>query len=290
MKKFILPEKWAVKDCKEVSGWASKKFGSGNYVRENEYLNVKNLGGRLQQDYFFCQKKEGYTEITLDQFKQYVLKQNPEKMKKQDFTIEGTVALKKAFIEDGGFKITSIDYEDYLTSSKQIDNALTSIGAIQEDRINFNLNTQYGEALEYVREYFKTEEPEFKVGDLAVNTDESSNYYNGELGIIEYLSDTHFTFKGKPQSECNHKPLDYLRKPTTLEIEEYNNTKLPEINGYEGSFEKGCLKYGFAELPIRWFKYNKWNRSIKSMVLSSGVEINEEQMNQIRRVVNAKTK
>ena len=58
--------------------------------------------------------------------------------------------------------------------------------------------------------------------------------------------------------------------------------KLPTIDGYEGKIEGDELRYGCASLSKEWFN-NSSNRHIKSMVLSSGVVINEEQMEQIRK-------
>lgn len=72
---------------------------------------------------------------------------------------------------------------------------------------------------------------------------------------------------------------------TSEEAVEYRDSliKLPIINGYQGEEKLGdCIKYGCAYIPKAWFTESN-NRHIKSLVLSSGVEINEEQMNQIRK-------
>lgn len=61
--------------------------------------------------------------------------------------------------------------------------------------------------------------------------------------------------------------------------------KLPKINGYEGNLKNNKLTYGCAHLSKKWFNSSN-NRHIKSMVLSSGVEINENEMNQIREYLN----
>lgn len=215
-------------------------------------------------------------------------------MKKQDFTIEGSVALKKAFIEECGvgmhevfFGIFTLDEYKYLINS---DKGFAGINS--KCNLNFNLNTQYGEALEYVREYFKPEEPEFKVGDyiIPIGCTKETVRIITNFDIIE--NDLHWSEK-EDLILIHSWPLGKIRHATPEEIEDYNNPKLPTINGYEGKLVDKMIVYGndCAKIPTKWFKDTFGaTRHIKSMVLSSGVEINEEQMNKIRKVVNAKTK
>lgn len=76
--KFILPTLWKVKDCKEVTDYARNRFSKGmnNTVRPNDFLCV-------DEDiptYWFLRENidsrfNDFTEITLEQFKQYVLKE-----------------------------------------------------------------------------------------------------------------------------------------------------------------------------------------------------------------------
>jgi hypothetical protein len=69
------------------------------------------------------------------------------------------------------------------------------------------------------------------------------------------------------------------------EIEEEKKPRLPVINGKKGEITlHKDIGYGCARLLKGWF-LDSGNRHIKSLVLSSGVEINEEQMNQIREFV-----
>jgi hypothetical protein len=69
------------------------------------------------------------------------------------------------------------------------------------------------------------------------------------------------------------------------EIEEEKKPRLPVINGKKGEITlHKDIGYGCAKLLKGWFLESD-NRHIKSLVLSSGVEINEEQMNQIREFV-----
>ena len=66
---FVLPEKWYIKDCEEVSKYAVSKWKYNGRVTNRYYCeNTKT--------YYFCEKHQipsDYKEITLAQFKQYVL-------------------------------------------------------------------------------------------------------------------------------------------------------------------------------------------------------------------------
>jgi hypothetical protein len=75
-KDFVLPEQWCVRDCEEVALYAHEKWGCGNYISPDRYYHG---GGYEFYDYYI---HEGYTEITLEQFKKYVLKQDDMKEKK----------------------------------------------------------------------------------------------------------------------------------------------------------------------------------------------------------------
>ena len=60
--------------------------------------------------------------------------------------------------------------------------------------------------------------------------------------------------------------------------------QLPIINKHKGTIEGDIIKYGCAELDIAWFKASN-NRSITDIKLDSGVVINKEQIEQIRKVL-----
>lgn len=68
---FVLPEKWCIKDCEEVSEWASFEFDCAKFVNEGFYLVVSR---EFKDGYVFKKEKPtNCTEITLEQFKKYVL-------------------------------------------------------------------------------------------------------------------------------------------------------------------------------------------------------------------------
>lgn len=74
---FVLPEKWCVRHHQEVAEYIIKLLGSnkGNYFEDLEKFSHfppsptgRNFGG-----YCYRKKLDGYTEITFEQFKKYVL-------------------------------------------------------------------------------------------------------------------------------------------------------------------------------------------------------------------------
>lgn len=70
--------------------------------------------------------------------------------------------------------------------------------------------------------------------------------------------------------------------------------QLPTINGYSGSYENGIIKYGCAEFSKMFFEHlnstnsHLGNRTIKSIKLSSDVEISIEEIKQIVEYINNK--
>lgn len=69
---------------------------------------------------------------------------------------------------------------------------------------------------------------------------------------------------------------------------------LPTINGYSGSYKNGIIKYGCAEFSKMFFEHlnstssHIGNRTIKSIKLSSDVEITIEEIKQIVEYINKK--
>lgn len=70
--------------------------------------------------------------------------------------------------------------------------------------------------------------------------------------------------------------------------------QLPTINGYQGSYKSGIIKYGCAEFSKMFFEHlnstnsHLGNRTIKSIKLSSDVEITIEEIKQIVEYINKK--
>lgn len=62
---------------------------------------------------------------------------------------------------------------------------------------------------------------------------------------------------------------------------------LPKINGYEGEDEGDEIKYGCARLSKSWFEKTE-NRHILTLELNSGVRIESEEMEAIRKYLDSK--
>lgn len=206
-------------------------------------------------------------------------------MEKQNFSIEGTVALKKAFVEELNLTTSSkgsITYWTYLTNGL----GAHLCGVNKERDIHFKLPQQWDEAVIYAKEFFR-KEPEFKSGDYIVTVGAGRKDEARKIVECEVRDDMLFWNEcGNTREYFVHSwELSRIRHATTEEIEEYNRPKLPVINGYIGEDNGDTLKYGCAELSKKWFTTTA-NRSIQSMVLSSGVEINAEQIEKIRKYLD----
>ncbi len=92
----------------------------------------------------------------------------------------------------------------------------------------------------------------------------------------------------------HHWPVIDCRLATKKEIDEFENkNKLPVINGYYGLLKDGMITYNGvcavfdAEFFINLAKvYAGQNRTIKSITLSSGVQITIDDINQIVKAIN----
>lgn len=71
-----LPEKYCIKDCEVVTEFATNRFGCYNKV-SNWYMHIIQSEFPKNKCYKFLEGvQDGYTEITLEQFKKLVLKNN----------------------------------------------------------------------------------------------------------------------------------------------------------------------------------------------------------------------
>lgn len=73
-----LPIKWCIKDSTEVSDYAAKRWQCAASVNHNSFYHEGNTD--ISRDYTFSHKIEnGFTEITFEQFKKWVLKKDKYK-------------------------------------------------------------------------------------------------------------------------------------------------------------------------------------------------------------------
>lgn len=234
-----------------------------NEGHETEYIE-NSFSQRYSRNHFRKATKEEIIEkLSLNQ------------MKRQDFTIGGTQALKEAFIKDGNFKLygnKSINYK-YLASDYYSDDLA---GHSTKKEIHFQLPQDWDKAMEYVKDFFKLE---FKVGDIIVNKEYPEKY----IGAVRKIEGDIVHYSGTDQ-------IKDVRHATPKEIEDYIIApKLPKINDYNGVIEGDFIIYGnnCAKLPIAWFKeYEGATRTIKALELNSNIKISEEDMKQIYKVIS----
>lgn len=141
--------------------------------------------------------------------------------KKEDFTIEGSVALLKAFVEESGLNSDKVDLTDnehpYLTSLSGERNGLDQ--SCMKFKKHFILPQDWNEALEYVKLYFQ---PEFKVGDWVTVTWKPDHYWITDKDPITFQVKGGAPFYATQESGIGgtHGLRDCkLRKATPSEIE-----------------------------------------------------------------------
>ena len=140
----------------------------------------------------------------------------------KDYTIEGSVALKTAFIEECKLKVYSSDTinNKYFTSEDMEKGKVQGCG-VKRAR-HFVLPTQWDEAVEYVKNFNSPKEPKvktFKEGDyvtcIKVDFDKSAGWGQGLVFKVTSVRDG-IAFGGKHN---NGVYFTSLRKATKAEIE-----------------------------------------------------------------------
>ena len=164
---------------------------------------------------------------------QYWNRTKENDMKKEDFTIEGSTALKKAFVEEGGF-ITTAYFASYkylsnlLSSSEEDNNKL--FGTDTKESKHFVLPQQYNEALEYVKDFWKEEE-KFDVGDWVIGWhDNWHNRRSVAWQIFSILTLNGVKFARPDDAARGNTELKNIRKATPEEIEQAQ-TKWINVSG-----------------------------------------------------------
>lgn len=222
---FILPAKWCVKrDTHEksliLSEWANKvsdTFAHTSYSEFNfihsENVDIHSFSPRSSE------KQEGFTEITFEQFKKYVLNQN--NMNKKIIGYKCPTSLFRDLIKEGTvYKSTNSStthvYGDYIPDDKQV----------TADR--FKLPAEIVETWEPVYE------EQFKAGDWVVVLPEDSYYNNCEQGKAQKIIDLNSS--GSITLEFSNgtlKSYSKVRRATPEEISEAQ-TKVVRMGGENG--------------------------------------------------------
>lgn len=180
---FVLPEKWAIK---VVAG--GEKTNPEVYKWRNSFFNIE---GYITYDKIWYRELPiTYTEITLEQFKKYVLKEQEinksEQMETSNmYTIEGSIALKEAFIKEVGFKTLSDETHSKYNYLAAFDKGKKIFSGENAKRnIHFILPQDWDNAVKYVKELY--EEPSIslpKIGGYKgeISTDKSLLKYGCKL-------------------------------------------------------------------------------------------------------------
>lgn len=221
-REFVLPEKWYVAINNKVEGtvvanWAG--FSWYNYRPEN----VDFISSNKEWWYTKTEWADSYTEITFEQFKKYVLKEN--NMKMEEFSIGGSLPLRKAFVEEGGFKVYSANTlsTEWNFLAGYAHNKDNLVGGNHKYPKHFELPKDWDAALEYAKLYFN--QKEVKVFDLG-------NGYKAEVN----LQDNTIKVDGKGIIKAS----DFV----TWFDDNFSLAPLTTLSGYicKLSLSAGCLK------------------------------------------------
>lgn len=198
---FVLPEKWFVKvtsvnDYKEhalskgydiTHYWIQEYEGKEYYYYSEIYWGHQGFVGRA---YF----PEEFTEITLEQFNKYVLKNNNNKNTQSgklnnlnknnmdSFTVSGSATLKEAFAKELGvefFDSKTLDFQ-YIGSEEEG----TLQGYIYKEEVHFDLPKEWDNAVEYGKQYYSAKVTEVYFGDLLLKITKGDDYAETCYGRI----------------------------------------------------------------------------------------------------------
>lgn len=164
--------KWCIRmNTQEAVDYANKHGASKPYLFENHdrplYAHFPSPDGICTT---YSRIVEGYTELSLDQFKKYVLKQKLEVMKAQTFSIKGSAPLLEAIgkeLKELGYNIDKFDNDYSMIShnmvkqdAEKLNNKKEFIQLYNDCEGNLPFNTneifylpkQYNEALAFAKE------------------------------------------------------------------------------------------------------------------------------------------
>ena len=174
---FVLPEKWAVarniENYRVLNDWCNSHKGVSGTDSENGYIHSHNYGYSWKGSdggYYYAnlkQKHPDHTEITFEQFKKYVLKQE-EVMDKEII----------------GYKLKK-DCQQYLEAAEIIANFMPD-GAIPLERFLeksqwgvFKENLEKAGVLDLWFEPIYKEGPKYKVGDWVLTSNNANGWGSG---------------------------------------------------------------------------------------------------------------
>jgi hypothetical protein len=278
---FILPENWWVKVTEEnkdiLSTWLYGEIGKVDTNRLvgmvkwrhgviEKGMNPLDLPRAYDGDYNFG------NEITFEQFKKYVLKEQsnlPEK-----WYIRASKELETLLKEEGSFWNGNAVRHGYYKRERNDKGETWKFKDIYElDGYTEITVNQYRNMNKKIIGY-KLKVEKYRQAALAITGLTSFGVTNGS------------DFESGSTAEKRLEDAQVLAK--WFEPVYETAPKFPEINGHKGVINGDYIVYGCAELPIAWFK-SPGSRGIKSFTTTNNVFISENDMTQIRKVLNYKT-
>ena len=313
---FVLPEKWCIKsneyNYREIYCWLRKhKQNCSHYTNLNDADKTSYIHFPVYKGFHQCsQIIEGYTQITFEQFKKYVLKQETMKVTIEELKVkkDNKYWVVKITNEKDHAKLKVIfpkldpfnaDYKFYLTDLNSYGHAKdvvpypsTNFNVIDFEDIDFSGLKLIG---------YKLIKPEYsdavkKIADLT-NFEVFKSYLKTQAANGDNL---------KAYNKC----VEKLNKAGVLDLwfeEVYEDpNKLPVINNYKAELNGELLVYGCAKFSAKNIRalaedvlsfnnpssglvgYSGGNRKVISLTLDSGVSITVEELEQIYKYLNAK--
>ena len=186
-----------------------------------------------------------------------LIKKEEKVMAKQDYRIEGSKALRQAFVEECGLTPKSDDTlqsYDAFTSSNQKPKTVRGAGKMNLDGDKaFTLPQQWDEAVKYVNDFYKPEVPKVKNNDwVYILTDYKVGYKKiGDVFQITRVDGDYLYFE--PDKSVT---LDRVRLATPSEIKEVTIPKFKmadyesNINKEEKTISFGCQTYTKNEVKL----------------------------------------
>ena len=235
LENFILPEKWCIKDCKKVTEYGAKRFHyKMGDIWEDTYLCIDESSGK----YNYLKKKYNYTEITFEQFKKYVLKNNNMENNKQII----------------GYKLIK---EEYREAAYKIANTSWFFNGIVDFQENCYIEKKLKEAGVLDLWFEKVYGKEFKVGDWII----SPNAIEPKACKIESINEEYYKCEDtNPNKLGFKKDIEDLRLATTEEIEKAQKTIVKMYSSNKGEFEievvdgKAYYRPENKHLPKEWIE------------------------------------
>ncbi len=274
---FVLPEKWCIKRTPE------------NYKVINDYLNKRDNIVTWHHDYDYVSDATyphlttlGYTEITFDQFKKFVLKQEEFTFDKDNWCIQFKSGFREDFLKYFGINNKNNTETHYGGNNDEYYGRLNG-------KLNWEQEESWGTELtfEQFKKYILNMGEKKIIGYKAPFDMFEGKVKKGDRYIKSIAINSDGTYRKDDGANC------YWAMPKEIveTWEPYYEVKktLPEINGKVGGFEsnKSRIIYGCAEFDRTFFEKllesqkGGVNRRISSILLDSGVTITMKQVEQI---------